>query len=965
MCVFHSVHRASGRVFESFRGNIISIGSTIPGRQNALSHTTYVVFFITSTLRNYNVFKIMYEDFKGADLLQELNIINCGVQEIGDWALYRLTKLKKINLHMNRMTEITKDDFYHMINLADINLLGNDLNCNCEAKRLKEWAYLRTGKVTVLDAWCANKRRPLFDVSEFGSCPRCTIDTDCVNREKQNVDNCYSQDGPRACFYCCLDDLCNGLRLGRRTKQIYFYIPITLKEPEFPYLSQDYNTTYQGALDNLRYNVIQNYHLSNCSFFEVQVKILHVGPPNMTIHFQAVCTTLREYKNTDIKLALESYLKSLSTNSGFNPPLIKAEIFYNGTDVCQMEPTGYANQGVWPFTKQGDTAQVYCADNVMVSRLCTENGWAPPPLCSISTTPTTTSRPITTTPSLEELSQTTVDDSSADDIAEQLFQQTIDTSRFTDRDINMTVSLLEELEKLDSTYSAVGRENNMVGVMSHILNAPENQFTLAEKEFKSASRLLGSIQKLSTNTSLARGDFKVIGANVGLLATATSRSSFNGMVLATLAHPSTELDDSNLVLSKDGTIPPQSSSWIHLPRELVTELPPSSPVNRVTLAAFKNDKLFKSNSVILSAQIPDVDVSNLANPIEMRFQQNIKTAENATCGYFIETGPNKGHWSSEGCRVKDHKPGEYTECLCDHLTNFALLMDVYGVGGDLSQTNKLVLSYLSYLGCGISLLGLILTLITYFSFRKLRSHNPAKILINLCIAIAATDLIFLAGQQEYALQSDVGCKVVAAFLHFFLLSAMCWMLVEAYYMYVALIQVFNSHISLFMLKSLTVGWGIPLVIVGITLGVNTTNNYGNQKGGICWLNPIPFYASFLAPVAIIIIINFIVFFLVLRQLWGASTRNLNKTDSTKTSSRLRGAVTLVIMLGLTWVFAILAIDGGAPVFQYLFTVFNSLQGLFIFVFHCLLKTDAQKAWKKACCGGEKEKDSKTSKGTLI
>lgn len=45
--------------------------------------------------------------------------------------------------------------------------------------------------------------------------------------------------------------------------------------------------------------------------------------------------------------------------------------------------------------------------------------------------------------------------------------------------------------------------------------------------------------------------------------------------------------------------------------------------------------------------------------------------------------------------------------------------DVYGVGGDLSQTNKLVLSYLSYLGCGISLLGLILTLVTYFSFRYL------------------------------------------------------------------------------------------------------------------------------------------------------------------------------------------------------------------------------------------------------
>lgn len=47
----------------------------------------------------------------------------------------------------------------------------------------------------------------------------CTIDTDCVNREKQNVYNCYSQDGPRSCFFCCLDDLCNDLRLGSKYSQ--------------------------------------------------------------------------------------------------------------------------------------------------------------------------------------------------------------------------------------------------------------------------------------------------------------------------------------------------------------------------------------------------------------------------------------------------------------------------------------------------------------------------------------------------------------------------------------------------------------------------------------------------------------------------------------------------------------------------------------------------------------------------
>lgn len=57
MCVFHYVHRASGRVFESFRGNIISIGSTIPGRHN-VSINYYSQIINTRILSYRNVFKI-------------------------------------------------------------------------------------------------------------------------------------------------------------------------------------------------------------------------------------------------------------------------------------------------------------------------------------------------------------------------------------------------------------------------------------------------------------------------------------------------------------------------------------------------------------------------------------------------------------------------------------------------------------------------------------------------------------------------------------------------------------------------------------------------------------------------------------------------------------------------------------------------------------------------------------------
>ena len=44
-------------------------------------------------------------------------------------------------------------------------------------------------------------------------------------------------------------------------------------------------------------------------------------------------------------------------------------------------------------------------------------------------------------------------------------------------------------------------------------------------------------------------------------------------------------------------------------------------------------------------------------------------------------------------------------------------------------------------------------------WRRLRRDHPAKILINLCVAIGLVNVIFLVGVQNYTSQSTVGCKV--------------------------------------------------------------------------------------------------------------------------------------------------------------------------------------------------------------
>ena len=53
--------------------------------------------------------------------------------------------------------------------------------------------------------------------------------------------------------------------------------------------------------------------------------------------------------------------------------------------------------------------------------------------------------------------------------------------------------------------------------------------------------------------------------------------------------------------------------------------------------------------------------------------------------FSILGGPNcsfwdveSNEWSSEGCRLLDGESPEFSVCQCDHLTNFAVILDVNG-----------------------------------------------------------------------------------------------------------------------------------------------------------------------------------------------------------------------------------------------------------------------------------------------
>ena len=69
-------------------------------------------------------------------------------------------------------------------------------------------------------------------------------------------------------------------------------------------------------------------------------------------------------------------------------------------------------------------------------------------------------------------------------------------------------------------------------------------------------------------------------------------------------------------------------------------------------------------------------------------------------------------WSREGCNTLPGKFAGTVKCECTHLTNFALMLDV-----DQSGSDPLSLKIITWIGCGISLLGLVITILTYSVFR--------------------------------------------------------------------------------------------------------------------------------------------------------------------------------------------------------------------------------------------------------
>ncbi|XP_072177359.1 adhesion G-protein coupled receptor G2-like [Diadema setosum] len=511
---------------------------------------------------------------------------------------------------------------------------------------------------------------------------------------------------------------------------------------------------------------------------------------------------------------------------------------------------------------------------------------------------------------------------------------------------------------------------NVIRVVDNVL-AVDNDVFVDSVEFKAPTEILYALEDQVTLFQEGPGNnLTVIGESLTVVALQLPKESLVlGLGFAAFSADGFRgdsryfeevVENGTMIYFDTEDIPrPEIDASIYLPEGILNFLPPIFLDNDsipISFFVFEQSKLFQSEdqpydigperrlavgTSVISATVEGVVIEGLppGQEVETVFlERNVtrqdEQVDNRTCVFWEETSLG-GRWSSEGCRREDLPDVNRIRCLCDHLTSFAVLLDL---SGDIGHH---ALDLLGIIGCVISIVCLIITIVTYLSMKKLRSKQPLQILVNLCLALLGLYLVFVIGiDRRYP---TVGCLIVGLLIHYFLLASMSWMAVEAVNMYLCFVKVFDAHVSKFMQKACLCAWGLPLLVCIIIAALDHSVYLGDKT--YCFVSPGPaLYFGVLLLVAVLLLVNFVIFALVLKRLTCRKTVAAHKADQGATWRRVQNAVAITVLLGLTWIFGFLAIGGARFILNILFLLFNSLQGFFVFVMFCLRQKEVRDQW---------------------
>ncbi|XP_010289863.1 PREDICTED: probable G-protein coupled receptor 144, partial [Phaethon lepturus] len=332
-------------------------------------------------------------------------------------------------------------------------------------------------------------------------------------------------------------------------------------------------------------------------------------------------------------------------------------------------------------------------------------------------------------------------------------------------------------------------------------------------------------------------------------------------------------------------------------------------------------------AVISSALLSDYQ--EISTSVRYRLQHHVQDLPDKLVGpicafWNFSLSPDAGGmWSTTGCSVVTSLP-DSTACFCNHTTNFAVLLQVYEMQRNTKE--ELTLQTLTFIGCGVSFCALIATFILFLAVGVPKSERTT-VHKNLIFALAAAEALLMF--SELAKTNQVVCFTVTACLHLFFMAAFSWMLVEGLLLWSKVVAVNMSEDRRMKFYYVT-GWGLPVVIVGVTLATSFNKYVADNH---CWLNvQTNVIWAFVGPVLFILAVNtFVLLRVVMVTVSSARRRSKMLTPNSSLEKQIgiqiwataKPVLVLLPVLGLTWVCGVLV--HLSIVWAYVFIVLNSLQ----------------------------------------
>lgn len=370
---------------------------------------------------------------------------------------------------------------------------------------------------------------------------------------------------------------------------------------------------------------------------------------------------------------------------------------------------------------------------------------------------------------------------------------------------------------------------------------------------------------------------------------------------------------------------------------------------------------FIVNSAVIVAQVGSSSVSNLNQSVRIFFRARSQHKDSVTpvC-VFWDKSASVGFWSPIGCQYAGKSQDMYI-CECNHLTPLALLFPYFDSDQTVDDGHIQALSFISFIGCIASMIGLSLVLMTFLLFKKWRKSLGNKILFNFSIALFCVTVCFLCA--GYVTFDPRLCKATAVAMHYFLIASFAWMVVEGIYQYLNYVIVIGAknYKSRFMRRAGPLAWGLPILpVLGVLIHDSKLYTMHDE---FCWMELEAFYIAVLVPISSIFLFNLLIFIGVLKSVICIRMRGIRTSQSVQTRSwyQLRMAVCIFFLLGLTSLFGFVSVGDARLVFAYLFCIFHSLQGFIIFVFFVLREKNAPKLWLEFTRTSQHDKLNSTSK----